>query len=122
VTPWPDADVLAAVRSHFAGARMLDGYVPLGVSIEGRTLLVTFRRTSISVPRDDTAYGLQFSLRTLPRGTNTGEECQDVEEWAQEVRWDLDEEIGTGLVEEAARRVRDDGVVVLRWRHGAWER
>lgn len=95
---WADEAVVAAVRSrllHVSAER--GGYAPAHVALDAEDILVTFRRR-----RDSQLYGLRFSLANLPTGPSTGEVCGSPDEWAQEVRWVLDEEIGTGLVQEAA--------------------
>ena len=112
---WTNEAVVTAVRSrlrHVSAEREL--YAPAHVALDAEDILVTFRWR-----RDSQMYGVRFSLTNVPTGPSTGEVCESPDEWAQEVSWVLDEEIGTGLVQEAHRTVAPDGLVLLRWRSGS---
>lgn len=61
-------------------------------------------------------YGVLNPLEIVPLGANTGAECATVDEWANEIVWNLDEEIKTGVLGRAQRVQRDDGVTRLVWR------
>jgi hypothetical protein len=58
----------------------------------------------------------------MPEGPQTGEVCDSLDDWAEEVHRVLDEELNTRMVETAERTVADDGVVTLRWRNPSGER
>lgn len=111
---WTNDALLDAVRSRLRQVSSdRDGYAPVQVALDADDLLVTFRWR-----RDAEFYGVRFSLANVPTGPSTGEVCESPEEWAQEVGWVLDEEIGTGLVQEAHRTRGAHGLVLLRWRNG----
>jgi hypothetical protein len=112
---WPADDAAAAVCSRFNRtdwqARAV-GHRPVKVTTDGSDLVVVFRYAGRSE-----VFAVRFSLDLMPEGPQTGELCESLEDWAQEVDWVLDEELDTGLVQTAERTVADDGVVVLRWRN-----
>ncbi|GAA5115911.1 hypothetical protein GCM10023339_23750 [Alloalcanivorax gelatiniphagus] len=112
---WPADDAAAAVRARFDAtdwqARAVD-YRPVDVTTDGRDLVVVLSHHGHSE-----SFAVRFSLDRMPEGPQTGEVCESLVEWAQEVDWVVDEELSTGLVQTAERIVADDGVVLLRWRN-----
>ncbi len=112
---WPAGDAAAVVRSRFHRtnwqARAV-AYRPAEVATDGSDLVVTFRYEG-----HPETFAVRFSLARMPEGPQTGEVCDSLEEWAEEVDWVLDEELNTRMVETAERTVADDGVVTLRWRN-----
>jgi hypothetical protein len=111
---WPADDAAAVVRSRFdrtdSQARVM-AYRPAEVTTDGSDLVVVFRYGG-----HPELFAVRFSLALMPEGPQTGEVCESLDDWAQEVDWVLDEELNTGMVETADRTVADDGVVTLRWR------
>jgi hypothetical protein len=112
---WPAEDAAAVVRSRFDRtdwkARVV-AYRPEEVTTDGSDLVVVFRYGGLP-----DLFAVRFSLALMPEGPQTGEMCESLDEWAQEVDWVLDEELNTCLVETAERTGADDGVVFLRWRN-----
>jgi hypothetical protein len=112
---WPADDAAAVVRSRFDTtswqARMV-AYRPVEVTTEGSDLVVVFRYRG-----HPELFAVRFSLAHMPEGPQTGEVCESLDDWAQEVDRVLDEELNTGMVETAERTMADDGVVILRWRN-----
>ena len=112
---WPADDVATAVRSRFEQtnwqARVV-AYRPVEFTTEGSDLVVRFRYQG-----HPELFAVRFSLDHMPQGPQTGEVCESLDEWAQEVDWVLDEELNTRMVETAERTVADDGEVTLRWRN-----
>ena len=112
---WTNEAVVTAVRSRLCDVSAeRDGFAPAHVALDAEDILVTFRWRG-----DSQLYGVRFALADVPTGPSTGEVCESPDAWAQEVSWVLDEEIGTGLVQEAHRTVTPDGLVLLRWRNGS---
>ena len=114
---WPAAVAVAAVRSHFERVnweqRFFPPYRPVEVTVAGDDLVVKFHYDGYAE-----LFAVRFSLDRMPEGPCTGDVCQTVEDWAEEIDWTLDEELGTRMVQTAERTVADDGVVTLRWRNG----
>ena len=112
---WPADDVATAVRSRFDRtnwqARVV-AHRPVEVTTDGSDLVVRFRHEG-----HPELFAVRFSLGRMPEGPQTGEVCESLDEWAQEVDWVLDEELNTRMVETAERTVADDGGVTLRWRN-----
>lgn len=112
---WPADDVATAVRSRFDRtnwqARVV-AYRPVEVTTDRSDLVVRFRYEG-----HPELFAVRFSLGRMPEGPQTGETCESLDEWAQEVDWVLDEELNTRMVETAERTVADDGEVTLRWRN-----
>lgn len=112
---WPAEDAAAVVRSRFDRtnwqARVVS-YRPVEVTTDGSDLVVRFRCDG-----HPELFAVRFSLGLMPEGPQTGEVCESLDDWAQEVDWVLDEELNTRMVETAERTVADDGVVTLRWRN-----
>lgn len=76
--------------------------------LDGDGVLVVFRI-------GDDEYGVRYSFTDVPAGPNTGEPCDTPTEWAQEIRWDIDEQTMTGGVVRARRTARPSGLVELHW-------
>ena len=112
---WPADDAAAAVQSRFARtnwqARVV-AYRPVEVTTDGSDLVVVFRYGG-----QPELFAVRFTLARMPEGPQTGEVCERLDDWAQEVDWVLDEELNTGMAETAERTVADDGVVLLHWRN-----
>lgn len=117
---WPADDVTAAVRSRFDRtnwqARAV-AYRPVEVTTDGSDLVVRFRYEG-----HVGLFAVRFALGRMPEGPQTGEVCESLDDWAQEVDWVLDEELNTRMVDTAERTVADDGEVTLRWRNPAGAR
>lgn len=113
---WHPDEAVAAVRSQFERADWArrPPYRPVEVTVAGAELVVRFRYEG-----HIELFAVRFSLDHMPQGPCTGELCQTVEEWAQEVDWTLDEELGTRMVQTAERMVDHDGVVTLLWGNGS---
>lgn len=111
---WRAEDAATVVRSRFDRtnwqARVV-AYRPVEVTTDGGDLVVVFRYGGLPE-----LFAVRFSLARMPEGPQTGEVCESLDDWAQEVDWVLDEELNTRMVETAERTVADDGVVFLRWR------
>lgn len=112
---WSAEDVAAAVRLRFARtnyhARVV-AYRPVEVTTVGSDLVVVLRYEGYSE-----LLAVRFSLDRMPEGPQTGEVCDALDDWAEEVDWVLDEELNTGMVQTAERTVMEDGLVFLRWRN-----
>jgi hypothetical protein len=87
------------------------------VTTDGSDLVVRFRYEG-----HPELFAVRFSLVLMPDGPQTGEVCESLDDWAEEVGWVLDEELNTCMVETAERTVADDGVVTLRWRNPTGKR
>jgi hypothetical protein len=75
-----------------------------------RDILVTFYW------RDELErFAMRFSTADAPVGPCTGEICSSVREWATEVGFVLEEDLGTGLVRRASRSAMTDGTTELLW-------
>lgn len=112
---WPADDAAAVVRSRFDRTNwqaLAVAYRPVEVKTDGSNLMVVFHYGSLPE-----LFAVRFSLDLMPDGPQTGEVCESLDEWAEEVGWVLDEELNTCMVETAERAVADDGVVILRWRN-----
>ena len=68
-----------------------DGYEFVDATMTGRRVLVSFRHGD---PPD--VYAVELDAASPLSGASAGEMCSTVDEWAREVHWLLDEEIGTG--------------------------
>ena len=114
---WSADDAVAVLRSHFERVnweqRFFPPYRPVEVTVAGDDLVVKFHYDGYAE-----LFAVRFSLDRMPEGPCTGDVCQTVEDWAEEIDWTLDEELGTRMVQTAERTVADDGVVTLRWRNG----
>ena len=114
---WPADDAAAVVRSRFERtnwqARVV-AYRPVEVIADGSDLIVVFRYEGCAE-----LFAVRFSLDRMPEGPQTGEVCESLDDWAEEVDWTLDEELNTCMVQTAERTVTDDGLVVLKWRNGS---
>jgi hypothetical protein len=112
---WPADDAASVVRARFDRtdwqARVV-AYRPVEVTTDGSDLVVRFRYEGHA-----DLFAVRFSLGRMPEGPQTGEVCEPLDEWAQEVDWVLDEELNTGMVQTAERTVMEDGLVFLRWRN-----
>lgn len=112
---WPADNAAAVVRSRFDRtnwqARAV-AYRPLEVTTDGSGLVVAFRYEGHSE-----LFAVRFSLARMPEGPQTGEVCESLDDWAQEVDWVLDEELNTCMVETAERISADGGVIILQWRN-----
>lgn len=112
---WPAEDAAAAVRSRFERtnwqARVVD-YRPVEVAADGSDLVVVFRFVGYAE-----LFAVRFSLSRMPEGPQTGEMCESLDAWAEEVDWVLDEELNTCMAQTAERAMGDDGVVILQWRN-----
>lgn len=62
-------------------------------------------------------FAVRFSLVRMSEGPQTGEVCDSLDDWAEEVDWVLDEELNTCMVQTAERTVAEDGLVFLQWRN-----
>jgi hypothetical protein len=106
---WPAIEAAAVVRSRFDRtgwqARVV-AYRPVEVTTDGSDLVVAFRYEGHSE-----LFAVRFSLDRMPEGPQTGELCESLEDWAQEVDWGLDEELNTCMVQTAERTVTEDGLV-----------
>ena len=102
---WPAEDAAAAVRSRFQRtnwqARVVD-YRPVEVAADGSDLVVVFRFVGYAE-----LFAVRFSLSRMPEGPQTGEMCESLDAWAEEVDWVLDEELNT--LHGADRRASDGG-------------
>ena len=87
-------------------------YRPVEVTTDGSDLVVVFRYGALPE-----LFAARFSLDLMPERPQTGEICESLDDWAEEVYWVLDEQVNTSIVETAERTVADDGVVSLRWRN-----
>jgi hypothetical protein len=122
---WQADDAVAAVRSLFETVNweletlkeLRAPYRPVEVTRVGDELVVQFHYRGYTE-----LFAVRFSLDRMPEGPCTGEVCQTVEQWAQEIDLTMDEEIGTQMVQTAERTVADDGVVTLLWRSGSGTR
>jgi hypothetical protein len=102
---WSPDEVLAAVR-----AMLPRGLVAFErADLSRNHVLVVFRV-------DGQRFGVHYSLSNLPNGPNTGMPCESPEQWAVEIGWDINEQVGTGGVARAERALGPDGLVLLRWR------
>jgi len=112
---WPADDVAAVVRSRWEGvnwqARVV-AYRPVEVTTDGSDLVVVLRYEGYPE-----LFAVRFSLDLMPEGPQTGEVCDSLDDWAEEVDWVLDEELNTCMVQTAERTVTEDGLVFLRWRN-----
>ena len=112
---WPADDAAAVVRSRFDRTNWQARVVacrPVEITTDGSDLVVRFRYEG-----HPELFAVRFSLARMPEGPQTGEACESLDDWAQEVDWVLDEELNTRMVETAERTVAGDGVVTLRWRN-----
>ncbi len=112
---WPADDAVAVVRSRFDRMNwesLVVAYRPVEVATDGSDLVIRFRYEGHAE-----LFAVRFSLARMPEGPQTGEVCESLDDWAEEVGWVLDEELNTRMVETAERTVADDGVVTLRWRN-----
>jgi hypothetical protein len=105
---WTRDEVLAAVRASLPG-RVDSGWTFERADLNGDQVLVLFR---VGAQR----FGVHYSLEELPHGPNTGEVCETPREWAQEIGWDMDEQVLTGGLLRAERSAGSDGVILLSWR------
>jgi hypothetical protein len=116
---WQPDDVCAAVRSRFDWVNWdsRGAYRPQKVAVDGGDLLVTFRYEGYTE-----LFGVRFSLDNMPQGPCTGDVCESLDDWAEEVDWTLDEELNTRMVQTAKRSVSAEGLVMLRWRNASGTR
>jgi hypothetical protein len=105
---WTRDEVLAAVRASVPG-RVDSGWTFERTDLDGDQVLVLFR---VGAQR----FGVHYSLDELPDGPNTAEPCDTPREWAQEIGWDMDEQVLTGGLLRAERTAGSDGVILLSWR------
>lgn len=100
----------AAVRQSLVECTLAeDGYELVGATANGTSLLVYFwYRDARPV------HAVEVDAHAPLTGPSTGEECATAEEWATEVRWLLDEEVGTRDLERRPSQITDDGVVRVR--------
>jgi hypothetical protein len=85
-----------------------DGFEFVDATMIGRTVLVLFRQAS-----SPDVYAVELDAASPLSGASTGEVCSTVKEWAKEVHWLLDEEIGTGDLWKHPREVTPDGIVLV---------
>ncbi len=99
-----------AVRRALAECTLSeDGYELVGATANGTSLVVYFwYREARPV------HAVEIDAAPPLTGSSTGEPCASAEEWATEVRWLLDEEVGTGDLERRPSVITDDGVVHVR--------
>ena len=65
-------------------------YRPVEVATDGGDLVVVFRYGGLPE-----LFAVRFSLTRMPEGPQTGEVCESLDDWAQEVDWVLEEELNT---------------------------
>jgi hypothetical protein len=107
---WAQEEVLAAVEAALTG-RPSSTWVFERADLIGDELRVVFHVMSGEPGRFATMYTLEPF-----EGPNTGEECRSIQDWANEIAWDLDENIDNGGLIWAARYVGENGLVFLDWR------
>lgn len=112
---WPADAAAAVVRSRFEKvnwqARVV-AYRPVEVAVDGSDLVVVLRYEGYSE-----LFAVRFSLDRMPEGPQTGEVCDSLDDWAEEVDWVLDEELNTCMVQTAERTVTEDRLAFLQWRN-----
>jgi hypothetical protein len=118
--PWTPEEVLAAVRSALVVEGSFSNWTYERADLEGTDVLVVFRVKATAPVRADLGdgerFGVLYPLDDLPNGPNTGIPWDTVERWAEEIAWDLDEQVDTGLIARAERTPRPPHLVLLRWR------
>jgi hypothetical protein len=103
----PLADVVRKLLSECTLSE--DGYELVGATANGTSLVVYFwYRDARPV------HAVELDAAPPLSGPSTGEPCATAEEWATEVRWLLDEEVGTRDLERRPSVITDDGVLHIR--------
>jgi hypothetical protein len=117
---WSPGEVLTAVRSSLGADRPYSQWTYERADLDGDQVLVVFRVSAAAPVRPELGatdrFGVRYSLAELPDGPNTGISCDTPQRWADEIAWDLDEQVDTGLVVQASRAPGPDGLVLLQWR------
>ena len=99
-----------AVRQSLAECTLSeDGYELVGATANGTSLVVYFWYRDAKP-----VHAVELDVASPLTGPSTGEPCATSEEWATEVRWLLDEEVGTRDLERRPSDITDDGVVHVR--------
>jgi hypothetical protein len=117
---WTPEEVLTAVRSSLLVERPFSNWTYERADLEGTDILVVFRVKATAPVRaelgDADRFGVLYPLGDLPNGPSTGTPWDTVDRWAGEIVWDIDEQVGTGLLMRAERTPRPPHLVLLRWR------
>jgi hypothetical protein len=112
---WTKDEVLAVVVRALTG-RAPSSWIFDRATVVGHEVQVVFHLTSGEPGR----FAVVYSLEPF-QGPNTGITPTEppglsLQDWANEIAWDLDENTDTGGLLRAGRFVGEDGVVVLTWR------
>jgi len=117
---WTPSEVLTAVRSSLVANRPFSNWTYERADLEGDDVLVVFRVKASAPVRPhlgrDHRFGVLYPLADLPHGPSTGMPRDTVEQWADEIAGDIDEQVDTGLIATAERTARPPRLVLLRWR------
>jgi hypothetical protein len=105
---WTPDEVLVAVRSAMSG-RVRPSWAVERVELDRDQVMIVIRT-------GEQRFGALYSLAELPFGPNTGEPCDTPRDWAEEISWDMEEQMDTGGLLRAERLRGSDGLVRLRWR------
>jgi hypothetical protein len=111
---WSPQALLDAVRARLRRGLDDGDERQTDASLVDGDILVTFHWR-----REVERFAMRFPATEAPAGPSTGEVCSHASEWATEVGWVLEEELGTGLVRRAPRSAMADGVIELLWRSTA---
>ncbi len=99
-----------AVRQSLAECTLSeDGYELVGATANGTSLVVYFWYRNAKP-----VHAVELDAAPPLTGQSTGEPCATAQEWATEVRWLLDEEVGTRDLERRPSQITDHGVVLVR--------
>jgi hypothetical protein len=108
---WPEQALLDAVQARLRRGVDEGAAREMTASLVDGDIVVAFYWR-----REPERFAMRFPTGEAPMGPSTGEVCCSPTEWAVEVGFVLDEELGTGLVRRAPRSVMSDGVIELLWR------
>ena len=121
-TGWEPEEVLAAVRALAVGRDTTPpgheqfGYQLTRVDLDRPdTPLLVFR----SPAKDGEELAARFSLRSIPRGPQSGLEYDTPDGWTGDLLGELDEAVATGATRWGDRLPGPHGLTLLRWWQGS---